>query len=68
MKAEIVRNAWGTERVLLTFESDEERRLFAGGPVLLPCVESHTRGEGEEPMLNSWSFELDRPKKRKERR
>lgn len=39
MKAEIVHNRKGEPRLLVTFETDEERKLFEGGPHLAPAVE-----------------------------
>lgn len=66
MKAEIVRNKMGEPRLLLTFETDEERELFGAEPTLMPCVVAHQAGgdDGDpwdEPkgVLLSMSFTLE---------
>ncbi len=59
MKAEIVRNLHDEPRLVLTFESDEERALFEGGPRLAPCVETREGDDEDRAALIRWSFALE---------
>lgn len=70
MKARIVRNRKDEPRLLLTFETEEERQLFEGCPTLRPCVETRQGGYeddddfgygfgDEKAPLVSWSFTIE---------
>lgn len=66
MKAEIVHNSKGEPRLLLVFETDEERALFDDGPELAPLVEARggaredDGGATDSPLpLLSWSFTIE---------